>query len=431
MTPTGSVNDGNGGANYTVTIAASANGVINARPITVTAAANSKTYDGTNSASATPTITSGALQGSDGNGFTEAYASANPGSGLTLTPSGAVNDGAGGANYAVTFASSTNGAIAQKALTVSGVSASGKIYDATTAATIDASGATLSGVVAGDIGQVTISTGGATGAFVDANAGVNKTVNISGLSLGGAQAGNYTLTGTGATATATISPRAITVTAVANTKVYDAGTTASATPIVTSGALQGSDALNFTEAYSTKNVGTGLTLTPSGSVNDGNGGANYTVTIAASANGVINARPITVTAAANSKTYDGTNSASATPTITSGALQGSDSNGFTEAYASTNAGSGLTLTPSGAVNDGNGGANYAVTFASSTNGAIAQKALTVSGVSASGKIYDATTAATIDASGATLSGVVAGDMGNVAIDRRGDRGVCRRECWGW
>ena len=91
---------------------------------------------------------------------------------------------------------------------------------------------------------------------------------------------------------------------------------------------------------------------------------------------VINQRPITVTAAANTKPYDGTNSAAATPTITSGSLVAGDTPDFTESYSTVNVGTGLTLVPGGTVDDGNGGNNYAVTFVKSTNGAITQYAFT-------------------------------------------------------
>src|SRR5439155_17225850 len=96
-----------------------------------------------------------------------------------------------------------------------------------------------------------------------------------------------------------------------------------------------------------------LTLTPSGSVSDGNAGANYTVTFVTNTTGVITARAITVTAATNTKVYDGTTSAAATPTITSGSLATGDTANFTETYGSKNVGTGLTLTATGSVSDGN------------------------------------------------------------------------------
>src|SRR5207248_540069 len=140
--------------------------------------------------------------------------------------------------------------------------------------------------------------------------------------------------------TGVITKRPITVTAAANTKTYDGDATAAATPTITSGGpLVAGDTPNFSETYDNRNVGTAKTLTPSGSVNDGNSGNNYNVTFVATTNGVITKRPITVTAATNTKTYDGNTSAAATPTITSGGpLVGGDTAGFSETYANRDAG---------------------------------------------------------------------------------------------
>ena len=102
---------------------------------------------------------------------------------------------------------------------------------------------------------------------------------------------------------------------------------------------------------------------------DGNGGTNYTVSFVAGTAGSITVRPITVTAVANTKTYDGTTTAAATPTITGG-LGAGDTAAFHETYDNANVGSGKTLTPAGSVNDGNGGANYTVSFAANTTGEI-------------------------------------------------------------
>src|ERR1051326_119932 len=182
------------------------------------------------------------------------------------------------------------------------------------------------------------------------------------------------------------------VTASANTKTYDGTTSAAAIPTVTVGTIYVGDSGNFIETYLDKHVGVGKTLVPSGSVNDGNGGNNYAVTFVNSTNGSITTRAITVTASANTKTYDGTTSAAAIPTVTSGAIQVGDTGNFTETYDTKHAGSGKTLTPAGSVSDGNGGGNYAVTFTSSTNGVINALAITVT-ASANTKTYDATTSA--------------------------------------
>lgn len=91
--------------------------------------------------------------------------------------------------------------IKQKPVTVGGIKAKNKAYDTTTTAELDCSGATFAGKVDGD--RLTVS---GTGTFDNKNAGKDKTVTISGLTLGGESAGNYALTVTGnqETTTATI-----------------------------------------------------------------------------------------------------------------------------------------------------------------------------------------------------------------------------------
>src|SRR5207253_661074 len=146
------------------------------------------------------------------------------------------------------------------------------------------------------------------------------------------------------------------------------------------------------ETYNNKNVGTGKTLTPSGTVSDGNGGANYAVSFVNNTSGVITTRAITVTGTTNSKVYDGTTSAAAVPAITAGRLAAGDTASFTETYNNKNAGTGKTLIPAGTVTDGNSGLNYAVTFANNTTGVITPRAITVTAATNS-KVYDGGTSA--------------------------------------
>ena len=115
-----------------------------------------------------------------------------------------------------------------------------------------------------------------------------------------------------------ISARAVTVSATSDTKIYDSTTSSAAVPTVTSGSLVGTDTGSFTQTFDTANVGTAKTLTPAGSISDGNGGANYAITFANDTTGVITARAVTVTATTDTKTYDATTSSAAIPTITAG-----------------------------------------------------------------------------------------------------------------
>src|SRR4029077_14748671 len=131
-----------------------------------------KTYDGTDSAVATPTITSGSLASGDTAAFSEAYVDKNVGTGKELVPSGTVDDGNAGANYVVDFANDTTGVISSVSLTAS-VTADSKVYDGATTASIAT--CSLDGVIAPDV--VNCSSGSAS--FSDKNVGTGKTVTAS------------------------------------------------------------------------------------------------------------------------------------------------------------------------------------------------------------------------------------------------------------
>ena len=360
--------------------------MITAEALTITAVTNTKVYDGTTSAAGVPTITSGSLQGSDTANFIETYNTRNVGTGLTLTPSGTVNDGNGGNNYTYTFTPVSTGVITAEALTIT-AAANTKVYDGTTSAT------GVPTITSGSLG--TGDTANFTEAYSTRNVGTGLTLTPSGTVNDGNGGNNYTYT-FNPVSTGVITAEALTITAVTNTKVYDGTTSAAGVPTITSGSLGTGDTANFIETYNTRNVGTGLTLTPSGTVNDGNGGNNYTYTFVPVSTGVITAEALTITGVANTKVYDGTTSAAAVPTITSGSLQGSDTANFIETYNTRNVGTGLTLTPSGTVNDGNGGNNYTYTFTPVSTGVITAEALTITAV-ANTKTYDGTTSAAGDA----------------------------------
>jgi hypothetical protein len=115
----------------------------------------------------------------------------------TYTQSTGALGGADAANYTLApFTSAANYTINQRALNVSATGVN-KTYDTTTSATV-----TLSdNRVAGDV----FSDSYASAAFADPNIGLAKPVNVSGISIAGADAGNYTSNTTAAT-TANITP---------------------------------------------------------------------------------------------------------------------------------------------------------------------------------------------------------------------------------
>jgi len=197
-------------------------------------ATDTKQYDQTTSSVGVPTLTSGVLQGSDTVTWTQTFDTKNVGTGKTLTPAGLVSDGNGGNNYSYTYTPVATGVITAKALTVSGVTANNKVYDAGTVASLNLGSAAFVGVIGGD--TVTINTGSATGAFGDKNVGTGKTVTVSGISKSGADQGNYTITQP--TTTANITARPLTITAATDTKQYDQTTSSVGVPTLTSGVLQ-------------------------------------------------------------------------------------------------------------------------------------------------------------------------------------------------
>jgi hypothetical protein len=65
------------------------------------------------------------------------------------------------------------------------------VYDGTTTAVLATSGAALVGLVSGD--TVNLNSGAVAGAFANKNVGSGKTVTVSGLTIDGVDAGNYSL----------------------------------------------------------------------------------------------------------------------------------------------------------------------------------------------------------------------------------------------
>ena len=108
--------------------------------------------------------------------------------------------------------------IQRREVTVSGITANHKPYDGTTVATLNNSRVKFKGIVSGD--ELTIT---AAGTFDNAEVGDNKTVTISGLTLGGADAGNYRLAETGqqSETKANITPNDLQVTATGFSGAYD------------------------------------------------------------------------------------------------------------------------------------------------------------------------------------------------------------------
>lgn len=211
------------------------------------------------------------LSGTSSSGLAVTYTSSAPtvatvsGNTVTVVGVGTTNitaSQAGNANYNAATTVIRSLTVDPKNITVSGLTGNNKTYDATTTATVTGT-PTLSGVLLADIANVALA-GTATYTFANANVGTAKAITVSGLSLTGSKAANYTLTQpTGVTAD--INPKTITATGVtAANKVYNGTTVAT----VSGGTLSGvvpADAANVsistTGTFASANVGTGIAVT--------------------------------------------------------------------------------------------------------------------------------------------------------------------------
>ena len=237
--------------------------------------------------------------------------------------------------------------------------------------------------------------------------GTAKTVTATGLSLSGADAGNYTVNTT-ATTTADITPVSLTGSITASSKTYNGTTTATIASRTLSGVIAG-DTVTYvggTATFSDKNVGTGKTVTATGLSLSGSSAGNYTVNTTATTTADITPRALTVKAAGVNKTYDGTSTA--TVTLSDNRLAGDV---FTDSYTSAtfadkNVGTAKAVSVTGIAISGADAGNYTVNTTATTAAKITRLAITGS-ITAANKVYDGTRAATITSR--TLSGAISGD----------------------
>jgi uncharacterized protein (TIGR02597 family) len=223
------------------------------------------------------------------------------GNGKPVTISGFVLSGADAHNYTLTPPATTAN-ITPKQLTLPALDVANKVYDGTTSATALSFGS-LSGILASD--SVSLDTNGATVVFATAQAGDDKTVNVSGLTLSGADAANYSIGVQ--SAIADIAPKALTITANNAGKTYGQTVTFAGTEFTTgAGELVGGDtvtsvALTSTGAATTATTaGSPYAITPSAAVGTGLG--NYQIVYQ---NGTLTVNPkaLNITANDASKTY--------------------------------------------------------------------------------------------------------------------------------
>jgi hypothetical protein len=311
----------------------------------------------------------------------------------------------GDTNFSASSASATL-TVSKVALTVSGITASNKVYDAKTTATLNTSNAVLSGVLSGD--NVTLSAAGARGTFSDKNVGVAKTVSLSGLTISGTNSANYSLTQPATSAN--ITAASLTVTAKGANKVYD-GTAVASVTLSDNRYLGDSLSDSYISAvFTNKVVGTAKLITVSGISISGTDATNYALAnTSATTTANITAAPLTVSGiTASNKIYDA--KTTATLNVAAAVLNG-PVGGDVLALVTTNAkgvfgnkniGANKAVTISGITVTGTNAANYSLTQPATT-ASITAASLTVTAKGVN-KVYDGTTSATVTLTDNRLSG---------------------------
>jgi hypothetical protein len=336
------------------------------------------------------------------------------------------------ATYAASVSNVFSYEVGRKAVTITGVTSSNKVYDTTVSAAL--TGGTVSGVVAGE--TVTVVPG--SGSFADANVGTNKLVTASGYDLGGTNQGNYVLSAQPGVPTATITAKALTVSGITTApKVYDGSTTAllggaavlqKAEPAGSGTADDGKpytgDAITVTGmpvgTLAARGVGS-QAVTITGNTRGGAQAGNYTLTQQTGLTQIVTPKALQANGltVAASKPYDGTTTAAVSGTATGlwaaeavgtgSAFDGKpydvDTVGLagaatgTGTYNSKDVATATAVTYDGVSLTGSQAGNYVLQVAAT----IAPKALALGG----GRCYDGTTA--IGYENLTIENPVAGD----------------------
>ncbi len=378
---------------------ATINFTISPMPLTVTASAYDKVYDGNPTANVT--LSDNRISGDDLSFlFTPArFNNKNVGLAKEVTVSGISITGTDAGNYTLTNVTAiTNANITVKSLTVS-ATANNKVYDGNRTAVVGT-------LTSNKLGLDVIDIANTTATFANKNVGLAKEVTVSGITITGTDAGNYTLTNVTAITNADITVKSLTISATANNKIYDGNTTANAT--LTYNKISGDDVtVNKTATFNNKNIGIGKAVTVSGISLTGTDAGNYTITnTTAAGTASITIRNLTISATVSDKVYDGNTTAIAS--LTDNRLTGDDltvnKTGVT--FNNKNAGSSKTVNIIGITLAGTDAGNYTITNATATGTAsITAKSLTISATAAN-KEYDGNMNATVVFSDNRISGDV-------------------------
>jgi len=416
---------------YTLPTQAFGTGIINPAVLTARIIGNpTKVYDGTTKISLAPGNyeLDGLVAGESGTITPSAqvdFASKNAGNwnivALLATTSFTPGAGTDFSNYVLPTQAQGMGTIQQAPLFITGVSAQNKVYDTTDTATLNVGGAQMQGLVAADVGDVTLNTAN-TGHFATANAGTGIAVTPGTFSLSGSEAANYSLQPlTGLIANITPAPLSVSGISIDPSKVYDGTTDVAIHGTAALNGLLGGDATSVqlvtTDADAntrTADVGNNLAVLFGGYSLTGTLAGNYALSQPASSTINITPRPLSASIIGNpTKAYDG--STSTTLTAANYELDGfvagqgaTVPQSATANYVTQNAGTGITVNSTLVVSDfvagaGTNLANYILPTAATGTGTITKAIINLTAT----RIYDGTAAAnaSLFAPGGTVAGV--------------------------
>jgi hypothetical protein len=344
------------------------------------------------------------------NGYSANFLSAGVASGIGVTISGLTLTGAVATNYTLTQPAGLTANITAAGVTItSGMSANNKTYDGTTTATISSNNAVLNGVLAGDVANVRLSTNGYSANFLSAGVASGIGVTISGLTLTGAVATNYTLTQP-VGLSANITAKALTTTSVPLPTITSLHLTNGVVTIAWNSVAGGIYRVQYIDNLN----GPGWTdllpdVTAAGSI------ATQTNVVSNALQRFYRVGVLNSGITANNKVYDGTTVAtiSSNNAVLLGVV-GSDAvnlstNGYTASFISPNVGTGIIVTVSGLTLTGASATNYTFSPPPGITANITPANLTVSAVSKS-RTYGLTNSLT-----ASYNGFVYSEGTNVLI----------------
>ncbi len=393
VTATGLSLSGADAANYTLSATtASTTAVIAQATLTPVITADGRTYNGStlvtlaSQTASTPFIPDVVNLEVGASSFTSKSAGTE-----TVTATGLSLGGADAANYTLSATTASTTAVIAQATLTPVITADGRTYNGSTLVTLASQTAStpfIPDVVNLEVGA---------SSFTSKSAGT-ETVTATGLSLGGADAANYTLSATTASTTAVIAQATLTPVITADGRTYNGSTlvtlasqTAS-TPFIP-------DVVNLevgASSFTSKSAGT-ETVTATGLSLGGADAANYTLSATtASTTAVIAQATLTPVITADGRTYNGStlvtlaSQTASTPFIPDVVNLEVGASSFTSKSAGTE-----TVTATGLSLSGADAANYTLSATTASTTAVIAQATLTPVITADGRTYNGSTLVTL------------------------------------